>query len=256
MKIAILGAGAFGTALGGVLAEKGYDIDYYDPKLEQERLEDVVERAEVIVLAAPSKAVPHLLPHLPKNKPLIVATKGLLGDKMFANFEDLMVISGPGFAEDIKAGKNTRLTATDNRAIDMFTTDYLTFDLTDDKNGVLLCGSLKNVYAILAGILGLKRETAEWMKFIGDTSVEMKKILKLNRAKLNTVDLACGIGDLKLTCGYPSRNYEYGDILRKNPEYEPTNTVEGLTALRKIKRGEIQIPEDAVILKDLLARIG
>ena len=87
MKIAILGAGAFGTALGGVLAEKGYDIDYYDPKLEQERLEDVVERAEVIVLAAPSKAVPHLLPHLPKNKPLIVATKGLLGDKMFANLK-------------------------------------------------------------------------------------------------------------------------------------------------------------------------
>ena len=256
MKIAILGAGAFGTALGGVLAEKGYDIDYYDPKLEQERLEDVVERAETIVLVVPSKAVPHLLPHLPKNKPLIAATKGLLGDKMFANFEDLMVISGPGFAEDIKAGKDTRLTATDSRAIDMFTTDYLTFDLTDDKNGVLLCGSLKNVYAILAGLLGLKRETAEWMKFIGDTSVEMKKILKLNGAKPSTVDLACGIGDLKLTCGYPSRNYEYGDILRKNSEYEPTNTVEGLTALRKIKRGEIQIPEDAVILKDLLARIG
>ena len=36
MKIAILGAGAFGTALGGILADNGYDIDYYDPKIEKE----------------------------------------------------------------------------------------------------------------------------------------------------------------------------------------------------------------------------
>ena len=33
MKIAILGAGAFGTALGGILANKGYDVDYYDSKI-------------------------------------------------------------------------------------------------------------------------------------------------------------------------------------------------------------------------------
>ena len=36
MKIAILGAGAFGTALGGILADKGYDIDYYDSRVETE----------------------------------------------------------------------------------------------------------------------------------------------------------------------------------------------------------------------------
>ena len=28
MKISILGAGDFGTALGSILAEKGWDIDY------------------------------------------------------------------------------------------------------------------------------------------------------------------------------------------------------------------------------------
>ena len=31
MKIAVLGAGAFGTALGGILADNGYDVDFYDP---------------------------------------------------------------------------------------------------------------------------------------------------------------------------------------------------------------------------------
>ncbi len=62
MKIAILGAGAFGTTLGGVLAEKGYDIDYYDSKVERERLSDVLKGAIYIVLTVPSKAVPYVLP--------------------------------------------------------------------------------------------------------------------------------------------------------------------------------------------------
>ena len=51
MKIAVLGAGAFGTALGGILADKGYDIDYYDSRLEREKLSDVLADAKYIVLA-------------------------------------------------------------------------------------------------------------------------------------------------------------------------------------------------------------
>ena len=87
MKIAILGAGAFGTALGGILADKGYDIDYYDSKVEKERLSDVLSGAKTIVLAVPSAAAPFLLPYLPKNIPLIVATKGLLSDSYFKDFK-------------------------------------------------------------------------------------------------------------------------------------------------------------------------
>ena len=73
MKIAILGAGAFGTALGGVLAANGYDIDYYDSKLERERLGDVLKNALAVVLCVPSAVAPYLLPHLPLDKTLIVA---------------------------------------------------------------------------------------------------------------------------------------------------------------------------------------
>ena len=84
--------------------------------------------AKYIVLCVPSKAAPYLLPYLPKNKPLIVATKGILSDKAFDDFKDYMVLSGPGFADDIKAAKNTKLTATDDRIIELFETNYLTFD--------------------------------------------------------------------------------------------------------------------------------
>ena len=67
MKIAVLGAGAFGTALGGILADKGYDIDYYDSRLEREKLSDVLADAKYIVLCVPSKAAPYLLPYDKRN---------------------------------------------------------------------------------------------------------------------------------------------------------------------------------------------
>ena len=255
MKIAMLGAGAFGTALGGILANKGYDIDYYDSKVERERLSDVLSSAKYIVLCVPSMAVPYLLPYLPKALPLIVATKGILVDSAFHGFTDWMVLSGPGFADDIKACKKTFLTATDSRVVDLFNTEYIQFDFTDDRRCVLMCGALKNVYAILAGFKGLKRETGEWREFIRKASAEMALVLEANGAESETVELVCGIGDLKLTCGLPSRNYEYGTILKDNPHYEPTNTVEGLSAIRRIKRHEITVPVKAKLLREVVDAI-
>ena len=252
MKIAILGAGAFGTALGGILADKAFDIDYYDTRIEQERLSDVISGADYILLAVPSKAVPYVLPYLPKNRPLIVATKGILSCQTFKDFKDFMVLSGPGFADDIKAGKQTKLTASDKRIIELFTTDYLSFDYSDDNNGILMCGGLKNVYAIEAGLRNLQRDSAEWEQYIKDVCTEMKLILKANCALSRTVDLVCGIGDLKLTCGYPSRNYEFGDKKRQNSDYQPEKTVEGLSALKRIMRREIVIPETCTIMNRII----
>lgn len=251
MKIAILGAGAFGTALGGILADNGYDIDYYDSKFEKENLSDVVLGAKFIVLCVPSKAAPFVLPYLPKDVPLIIATKGILSDKCFESFKDYMILSGPGFADDIKARKKVALAVTDERIIKMFNADYLNFDKTEDERGVLMCGALKNVYAMLAGYLGLKRESKEWDSFIRNAANEMKEILKINEADPNTVDLVCGIEDLKLTCGYPSRNYEFGDKLRKNSSYEPEKTVEGLSVLKRINRNEILIPKNLRYLNEI-----
>ena len=252
MKIAILGAGAFGTALGGILANKGYDIDYYDSKLEREKLSDVVGGAKYIVLAVPSKAAPYVIPYLPKNVPLAVATKGFLDDHNFLEFKDYMVLSGPGFAADIKARKETHLTATDERVRDLLETDYLDFDLTHDKKGVLMCGALKNIYAIYAGYLKLVPKTAIHEKFLTEVAEEMKALLSANGASSQTVELACGVGDLRLTCDFPSRNYEFGGILRNDKNAAPEKTVEGITALSKVKRGEIKVPESAQKLRALI----
>lgn len=240
MKIAILGAGAFGTALGGILASNGYDIDYYDSKVEREKLSEVLLNSKYVVLAIPSSAAPYVLPYIPKEKPLIVATKGFLDGHNFTDFKDVMILSGPGFAEDIKAGKKTLLTATDQRIVELFGTEYLTFDFTTDKNGVLMCGALKNVYAILAGFLDYRPKTQALENFLKEVAEEMKALLSANGANPETVDLSCGIGDLRLTCDTPSRNYQFGQEVRKNGFKDPKKTVEGLTALEKIKRGELK----------------
>ena len=252
MKIAVLGAGAFGTALGGVLADKGYDIDYYDSRVERERLADVMADSKMVVLCVPSKAAPFVLPHLPKDKPLVVATKGILSDAAFKEFRDWMVLSGPGYAEDIKAAKPTHLTATDERVVEMFGTEYLDFDRTEDKKGVLMCGALKNVYAIMAGLKNLKPGTEAHEKYMKDAADEMRAILLANGADPQTVDLNCGVGDLRITCYYPSRNYEFGQKLRENPDYQPEKTVEGVSALKRIRRGEIVIPRNLKILEEIL----
>lgn len=252
MKIAILGAGAFGTALGEILAGKGCDIDYYDSKLERENLSQVLEPVKYIVLAVPSMAAPFLLPYLPKNKPLIVATKGFLDDHNFKDFSDYMVLSGPGFAADIKAGKITHLTATDERIVELFATNFLDFDLTDDRKGVLMCGALKNIYALYAGYLDLKPGSKAHEEYLKLAAKEMQTILEANGADPDTVNHACGLGDLRLTCDYPSRNYEFGQILKDNPDAKPEKTVEGLTALSKVKRKEIKVPDTAVKLEELI----
>lgn len=254
MKIAILGAGAFGTALGQVLLENGYEVQYYDPILKGTSLDKALSGADMVLVAVPSFALPAILPALPSSLPLIIATKGILNQHILDGFEDVMVISGPGFADDLKAHKTTLLTATDQRVVDLFTTDYLTFDMTDDVRGVLLSGALKNVYALLAGLLDLRPGTTEHEEFLYNVAEEMRDILEANGGRRETIDLACGKGDLRLTCGMPSRNYEFGQLKRLNSEYLPEKTVEGLSILRKIREGEIKVPESANYLKNFLER--
>ena len=136
--------------------------------------------------------------------------------------------------------------------IELFKNHYIDFDYTEDKRGVLMCGALKNVYAILAGYKHLEYESGEWHSYLGAALDEIKGILKLNGAQPKTAELVCGIGDLKITCYYPSRNYEFGRLISDDPKYTPTNTVEGLSALKRIINHEIKLPDDAVLMQQLI----
>lgn len=251
-KVAVIGAGAYGTALGGILAENGHDIDYYDPEKEKERLKDVVAGAEAVLISAPSEIVMKLLCHLPKTQFMIVASKGFLTTKPFEEFEDWAVLSGAGFADDIKAKKRVSLTATDHRVAELFKCSSVRFDYTDDRLGVLMCGALKNIYAIRAGQLNLRPNTKKKESYIYEATKEMAEILHLNDAKASTLKLACGMKDLILTCGTNSRNFQFGQMVLKGLDSKPEMTVEGLAGLKRIRRGEIEVPEKATILRSII----
>ncbi len=251
MNITILGAGAFGTALGRILEIKGHHVTYYSLGLPI-TLEQALRDADYMLLSIPSKALNNLVPKLPTNIPLIVATKGILDLSIFQNFTTVLALSGPGFAADINNNKPTHLTASDPRVVELFATDWLTFDQTTDITGIFLCGALKNIYAIYAGLQDLKAGTTNHENYLQAAAAEMKAILATNHADPATVDLSCGIGDLRITCNYPSRNFEFGQKLRENRDYKPEKTVEGVTALQNIKRDMITVPESAVIMQKLI----
>ena len=252
MKVTIIGAGAYGTALGGLVAGNGYDVDYYDPKREPERLNSATSGAKVIILCAPSESATHLLSHLPKDIPLIVATKGFLSDKPFAEFKEWAVVSGPGFADEIKAGKDAWLTITSKWVADCLKASQMHFEVMSDKKAVLMCGALKNVYAILAGKSGLEPHTRAMRDFIKFTSNEMREILRANGANERAVDSPCGIKDLTLTCSNGSRNFGFGRELYRHRRSNSDVTVEGVSTLKRIKNGAIIVPGSAHYLHALL----
>ena len=250
MKIAMIGAGAFGRALGQVLTENGYGVAYYD-KTMKTPLSVVLEGAEMMVLAVPSNTVSEILALLPYSLPLIVTTKGILDASIFDGFEKISVISGPGFADDIARRKMTYLTTPDKTVAQFFETEYMQIEYSDDVRGVLMCGALKNAYAIGAGMRGLLSGSDEWEIYIKEAALEMAEILSRNKARPETVNCYCGIGDLKLTCGTGSRNYEFGLRVRENPDYHTEKTVEGISTLKHIASGEIIVPEHLKIINEL-----
>ena len=250
MKITIYGAGVFGTSLGQILERNGHEVLYYAPKngISQK---SALKFPEIIVLAVPSDAVKKVVKKLPKEKPLIVATKGILSLAPFKN-QKVAFLSGGAFAAELDAHQKTILTATDSLIPELFETSWLKFELTPDRLGVILCGALKNIYAIYAGLQNVAASPEKTADLIKRTAAEMREILKLNGADPKTVDLACGLGDLKTTFSPSSRNYRFGQKLSQNPNFLPSETTEGLTAIRALPKTAIKIPASLPILENIL----
>src|SRR5260370_30801013 len=145
--VAVIGAGAWGTALAGVAARAGRDVVLYaraaataaeiaaprsNPKLPGVKLEASVKvtddtavaaAADIVMIATPAQnlreAVAALASHLPATKPVIACAKGIeRGTHKFMT-EVIVeaaanaipaILSGPSFAEDVARGLPTAVT--------------------------------------------------------------------------------------------------------------------------------------------------
>src|SRR6267154_1652176 len=144
-SVAVIGAGAWGTALAGVAARAGRDVVLYarssatkiaatrsNPKLPGAKLEASVKvtddtavaaAADIVLIATPAQnlreAVAALAPHLAAAKPVIACAKGIeRGTHKFMTeviAETAInaipaILSGPSFAEDVARGLPTAVT--------------------------------------------------------------------------------------------------------------------------------------------------
>ncbi len=146
-SVAVIGAGAWGTALAAVAARAGRDIVLHvrspaaaagiagtrvNPKLPALRLppnvvitDDIAlaARAQVVLIATPAQhlraAAAMLAPHLAKATPIVACAKGIeRGTHRFmteviaeaAPEARPAMLSGPGFAEDVARGLPTAVT--------------------------------------------------------------------------------------------------------------------------------------------------
>jgi len=277
MRIGMLGAGVYGTAMAKVLRANGHRVKFYDPyRYPEVLLEEVVRYAQVLFVATPAEVVSGLMKQMSAEayeKPLIVLTKGVMKLETWEEFHYYEIVSGPGFAEEIERGKRVKLTVAARGALsgatlaeDLLENAQVKFDKTEDVAGVAMLSGLKNIYAIEAGRRGLAFGSEDFKEYVADVARECEQFLLQNGGFMETVRLSAGLGDLVLTCGSEaSRNYQFGQLLggrrsvlerrRLTRRFLRETTVEGLFAVREILKKDLKIPKESEILTSVLRRI-
>ncbi len=240
MSIAVLGAGAFGTALAISLAGKGpvtlWARDPGDMKVRRENtirlpncpfpdplyITDDLEyacTATILLISVPlQKLRGFLQDHAPllKGKTLVACCKGIelsTGCGPVAVIADTIpdvtpaILTGPSFAADIARGLPTALTlaCADDAAGRMLqqalTTANLRLYRTTDTIGAELGGALKNVIAIACGTaMGAGLGESARAALMTRGFAEMQRMAAHLHADPKTLAGLSGFGDLTLTC--------------------------------------------------------
>ena len=223
----------------------------------------VVMDADIIVIAVPSEFVRNVCIKLNKyfkeEQIICISSKGIENNsclfmddvvRQCIKTDNIAVISGGTFAEDMVKEVPVGLTlATKNKlAGDMMLkameNDYVKIQITDDIIGTEICGSIKNVFAIAAGMLeGMKYPESTKSLFMTEVIKDIKFLIKSLGGKEETILSFAGIGDILLTCSSSkSRNYTLGKMIGEERErqevkkYIDSSTIEGLYTLNSIKK--------------------
>ncbi|MBR3198790.1 MAG: NAD(P)H-dependent glycerol-3-phosphate dehydrogenase [Bacilli bacterium] len=231
-----------------------------------------VKKADLIIIAIPTAYLNEVAQKLKKyynNTPICIATKGIeqgscrfVYDILKENLdtEKLAVISGPSFAIDIANNfpVGLALASQDKETIDLvikaLANKRFKLRKTNDIVGVEICGAIKNVIAIAAGIIaGMKVSDSTKAMFITESLHDIKSLIKGLGSDGDTVLTYAGFGDLLLTAtSEKSRNYSLGYLIGSgNPkevvdEYIKNTTIEGLYTLKSIndlvKDKDVEMP--------------
>jgi glycerol-3-phosphate dehydrogenase (NAD(P)+) len=198
-----------------------------------------VRKSDAVIFAVPSihvrktaRAVRPLLEAAPSIPLLINASKGVEHESLRTMGEVILeempfaagsvyTLSGPSFALEVLHGVPTKLVLAGPAgpqaaaAAHLIDGETLKIDLSTDRVGVELGGSLKNVLAIGCGILdGLKAGANTKAALMTQGIGEMGLMIERLGGQRGTIYGLSGIGDLILTGSSPqSRNWTLGQKL-------------------------------------------
>ena len=246
--VAVVGAGAWGTALALHLARTGRPVRLWarDPKALQDRREsphlpgaplpptiDVVgdlPTGAAVLLAVPTQHLRAVASGLPPGGPLVACCKGVEQGSGRLPLEVLAeaqpgragaVLTGPNFAREVADGLPAAAVIA---AADAGLREHLAaliggpaFRLygNADPLGAQLGGAAKNVVAIAAGCVsgaGLGENARAALVTRG--VAELSRLVAALGGRAETAAGLSGLGDLVLTCtGRASRNFRLGEAL-------------------------------------------
>ena len=223
-------------------------------------LEEAAKDADFVLIAIPTAFVTETLkkakPYI-KDKPICIASKGIEQDSCLFVSEivenilatnNIAAFSGPSFAVDVANKVPVGLTLgcqhkeTTEMITKAFCNEHFKLRVTGDIIGTEICGAIKNVIAIAAGILnGMNLPESTSAMFITESIHDIKELIKGLGADGDTITSFAGFGDLLLTCTSPkSRNFSFGHLIGSGVSQEEINnyientTIEGLYTLKSI----------------------
>lgn len=234
---------------------------------------EVVTDANLIVIAVPAAFVDDvsvkLKEYIGKDQYVLLASKGIERDSCLfvadifrknIRTKKYAIISGPSFAVDIVTSCPIGLTvASESKKTlklvkKLLENDSIKLRETNDVIGVEVCGSIKNVIAIAAGILdGMGYPESTQAMFITESLHDIKELINKLGGDKKTILSYAGFGDLLLTAtSKKSRNFTYGYMLGKKEnkeiidDYVKNTTIEGLYTIKSIykllKNKKVRIP--------------
>ena len=180
---------------------------------------------------------------------------------------NIAIISGPSFAVDMAANNPVGLSIASHskKAIKIIKSvlenDTLKLRDTSDLIGVQICGSIKNIIAVAAGMLeGMKYPESTQSFLITEALNDIKNLIEALGGNPKTINSFAGVGDLLLTCtSTKSRNFTFGKVIGAGATKEEIakhleeNTVEGYYTLKSIykliKNKKIKMPIIDLIYK-------
>ncbi len=229
-RITIIGAGAWGGALGNLTQINGYVPTIWSRNCGTELTDAVRDRLAIISavsMAGVRPVIERLQGAIEPRQIIVTATKGLDASTNLTPAQlwrtafpanPIVVLSGPNLSLEIQQGLPAATVVASDRADaatqiqTIFSSPKFRVYTNDDPVGVEIAGTVKNVIAIAAGTCdGLNLGNNAKSALLTRGLTEIIRIGRYWGAKTETFYGLSGLGDLLATCNSPlSRNYQVG----------------------------------------------